>query len=68
MSEGDEEGAEDNYDDGDDEGGTEFVEWARNPIDEGEVNRKGDKDRHGGELRTREVKIMGNNRENEHTD
>ncbi len=62
MSEGYKEGAGDNRDNGDDEGGAEFVEWARNPIDEGEVNRKGDKDRHGGELRTRKIEIMGNNR------
>ena len=64
MSEGDEKSADDDHDDGDDESGAEFVEWARNPIDEGEVNRKGNKDRHSGELRAREIKIMSNNREN----
>ena len=53
MSEGDEEGAGDNDGDGEDKCGAKFVEWARNPIDESQVNREGNKDRHGGELRTR---------------
>lgn len=45
----------------------EFVEWARDPIDEDEVNSESNKYRDSGEFRVREALEVRNNREGGHT-
>lgn len=57
-----------NTNDSDEEAGAELVEWARNPVDEDEVDSEGDENRNGGELGVREALEVRDNRESGHTE
>lgn len=68
TNEGDTESSCHDGNNGKEKAGAEFVERTRNPIDENEINGKGDENRSGGELGSGKFVDVSEGREDGHTD